>query len=247
MIELIRQNMVNSQGKSTLMRLRNVGLLAVVLTQTACAVAVIEAGGVDLLDSALGPAVDRRLQEEYRLKYPGVDVTDDYALGRAMFEEAKRNDPAQMGHLTFPSRSVWEANNAKINGGTAPASAGRSSAPVAAAAAPAVSSSRVAQDQATLKQASTPWASVSKSWPHDMLDLSSVAPYVCGIKSMQFSVNGGETRTQGFSPCSGGTAKANPPYWSFSQNSVETVSVTLTFANGSRQTRTYSRADIAKP
>ena len=162
-----------------------------------------------------------------------------------MFEEVKRNDPAQMGHMTFPSRSVWEANFAKVNAGTT-ASVGQSSAPAAAAAAPAVSSSRVAQDQAVLKRAGTPWASVSKSWPYDSLNLSSVAPYACGIKKMQFSVNGGATQTQGFSPCASGAAKADPPYWTFDQNSIQTVSVTMTFANGSRQTRSFTRDEILK-
>lgn len=244
MIENSRQNLVNAQGKSPLVGWRRIGLVAVVLSQSACTAAVLATGAADPFYSAVDSAAERRVQEQYRLQYPGVDITDDYALARAMFEEAKRDNPAQMGHLTMPSRSVWEANNAQLTGAAPTASAARASTPSAAAAAPAVSSSRVAQDQATLKQASTAWASGSKSWPHDLLDLSSVAPYACGIKSMQFSVNGGETRTQGFSPCSGGTAKANPPYWSFSQNSVETVSITLTFANGSRQTRTYSRADI---
>lgn len=221
--------------------------MAVVLSQSACTAAVLATGAADPFYSAVDAAAERRVQEEYRQKHPGVDITDDYALGRAMFEEAKRNDPAQMGHLTFPSRSVWEANYASLNGGAAPASTGRSNAPAAATSAPAVSSSRVTQDQATLKNASTPWATLSKSWPHDMLNLASVAPYACGIKQMQFSVNGGETQTQSFSPCTGGKAKANPPYWTFSQNSIETVSVTTTFANGSKKTRNFTRAQILQP
>ncbi|WIY26379.1 hypothetical protein [Parasedimentitalea psychrophila] len=219
------------------------GLLAIALSQTACTAAVIATGAADPFYSAVDAAAERRLQEEYRQKYPGVDINDDYALGRAMFEEAKRDNPAQMGHLTMPSRSVWEANNAKVNGGAA-ASVGQSSAPVAAASAPVVSSSRVAQDQAALKRAGTPWATVSKSWPYDALNLSSVAPYACGIKKMQFSVNGGATKTQGFSSCASGAAKADPPYWTFDQNSIETVSVTMTFANGSRQTRNFTRDEI---
>lgn len=244
MIEMTRQNLVTAQGKSPLVGWRRIGLLAVVLSQTACTAAVIATGAADPFYSAVDSAAERQVQEQYRLKYPGVDVSDEYALQKAIFEEAKRDNPEQLAGMSFPSRSAWAATNPTSNAGTAAATGGARASANPAPAAPTASASRVAQDQATLKQASTAWATGSKSWPHDLLDLSSVAPYACGIKLMQFSVNGGETRTQGFSPCLGGTAKANPPYWSFSQNSVETVSVTLTFANGSRQTRNYSRADI---
>ncbi|AZV79488.1 hypothetical protein EBB79_17510 [Parasedimentitalea marina] len=218
-----------------------------VLSQTACTAAVLATGAADPFYSAVDSAAERRVQEQYRQQYPGVDITDDYALARAMFEEAKRDNPAQMGHLTMPSRSVWEANNAQLTGAAPAASAARARTPSAAAAAPAVSSSRIAQDQATLKRAGTPWATVSKSWPYDSLNLSSVTPYVCGIKKMQFSVNGGATTTQSFSSCSTGAAKADPPYWTFDQNSIETVSVTMTFADGSRQTRNFTRDQILQP
>lgn len=243
MTEFKTDNMARSFGASSVVQWRRAGLLVMVLSQTACTAAVIATGAADPFYSAVDAAAERRVQEQYRQKYPGVDVTDDYALGRAMFEEAKQNDPAQMGHLTFPSRSVWEANNATVNAGATGASS-RSSAPATTAVAPAVDASRVAQDQARLKQAGTPWAFVSKSWPYDTLNLSSVAPYACGIKTMQFSVNGGAAKTQGFSSCTSGTAKADPPYWTFDQGSIETVRVTMTFANGSRQTRTYTRDEI---
>ncbi|WP_294229520.1 hypothetical protein [uncultured Shimia sp.] len=222
-------------------------LLLMGLSLSGCTAAVIGSGMADPFYDAIDKQADKQVQEQYRQKYPGVDVTDDYALGRAMFEEAKRENPEQLGDMQFPSRSVWEANYAKVSGGTAAATATASGAATttkAATTAPGVSSNQRAQDQAMLKKSSTPWAVVTKSWPYDALNFSSVAPYACGVSRLQYSVNGGPMKTQGFTPCSAGASAPNPPYITFPQGSIETVKITMTLADGSQTTRSYQRDEI---
>lgn len=221
-------------------------LLLMALTQSACTAAVIGSGMADPFYDAVDNAAQKQLNEQYRQRFPGVDINDEYALQKAIVEEAKRDNPGELAGLNFPSRAEWEASNAK-SASTATASAQRSSSVAAtatAAAAPAASASRKAQDQARLKKSGTPWVVVTKSWPYDALNFSSVAPYSCGISRLQYSVNGAAMTSQAFSPCMASNPAPNPPYVTFPQGSIETVKVTVTFADGSRQTRDFKRDQI---
>lgn len=215
-------------------------LLLMALSQSACVATVIGTGMADPFYDAIDSKAQQQVEEQYRLKYPGVDINDEYELQRAIFEEAKRENPDQLRDLKFPSRPAWEANNAKSSNGAA-ASAGRSSAATSASTA---SPNQSAQDQALLKNRSTPWVVVSKTWPYDALNFSSVAPYTCGFSRLQYSVNGGEMTSQAFTPCLASAPAPNPPYLTFPQGSIETVKITMTFADGSRQTRNFQRDDI---
>lgn len=218
-------------------------LLLMALAQSGCVAAALplmpiamEAGAFDPFENAVDSAAQKQLEEQYRQKYPGVDISDEYALSRAIVEEAT-------GDVQFPSRAVWEANNAKVASATA-ASAGHSNAAPSPVAAPTISPERSAQDQAWLKKGSTPWVVVAKSWPYDTLNFSSIAPYICGFSQVQYSVNGGDMKNQAFTPCFTSTPEPNPPYLTFPQGSIETVRITMTFADGSRQTRDFQRNEI---
>ncbi len=233
-------------------RWRVPALLLAALTQAGCVAAAMSAApllmGTDLanpLHDAVDRAAQRRVEEQYRQQYPGVDISDEYALARAMYEKAQRENPEEMGHLgAYPSRAAWEANNAKTSGVTAASPGTSATSATAAAATPTASPTRMAQDRAVLKKDGTPWVVVTKSWPYDMLNFSTVAPYTCGFSRLQYSVNGGETKTQAFTPCFASNAKPNPPYLTFPQGSIETVRITMHFTDGGRQTREFQRDEI---
>ncbi len=222
-------------------------LLLAALAQSACTAAVIGSGAADPFYDAVDNAAQKRVDAQYRQRFPGVDITDEYAFEKALFEDAKRENPSQMQGLTFPSRATWQANEAKLANGAAPTarrSSASAGATAAAVATPAVSVSRKAQDQAVLKKRDTPWVVVTKSWPYDALNFSSVAPYTCGFSRLQYSVNGAAMKTQAFTPCLASAPAPTPPYLTFPQGAIETVKMTMTFADGSRETRSFQRDAI---
>ena len=231
------------------LRWRNVVLIGAVLTQTACAATMVTApattvaGDVGSAYSAADAAAKLRIQEEYQRTYPNVDVTDDYALAKALLEDIRRSDPDLLGGKPFPERLIWEANSNEPSVKTILA-ARQASIAAAEAALPRTAPVRVAKDQAWLRQADMPWVAVSEAGPYDVLNLASVAPYACAIRTMQFSVNWGATETQEFTSCENGDASAAPPSWTFDLNSIETVSVTITFTDGTWLTRSYSRSEV---
>jgi len=249
MSELNGKNAMGVKGRRPIVRWRAAGLLTIVLTQAACGGATtapstsVGAGAADPAYSAADEAAKLRLQEEYRRIYPGVDVTDDYALAKTLFEDSKRDDPTLLDDTPFPERLIWEANSGEPSVNTILAARQAGIAAAKAALSP-MSPERVAQAQARLLDHSMPWAAISESGQHDMLNLASVAPYACAIDRMQFWVNGGPTETQEFSSCEGGDSMAAPPHWIFDLKSIKTVSVTIIFTDRSRQTRDYPRHEI---
>ena len=88
----------------------------------------------------------------------------------------------------------------------------------------------------------------------DLLYFTNLLAWRCGVSEVSYTVNGGALTPLEMEPCHEDTAQPNAllmetiqPYVSLDLKSVETVSVTVTFDDGSTEVGEYLRSAVMTP
>lgn len=125
---------------------------------------------------------------------------------------------------------------------------------VLATATPAFAASFTTADEIRpILEATRPhWVAVRTVAGRDLLYFTQLESWRCGLTSITFQVNGDpETYTKFMEPCYEGTPAPNAfqqeshqPYVTFPADMIESVAVTITYADGETGTASYTREDI---
>ncbi len=100
------------------------------------------------------------------------------------------------------------------------------------------------------------WVAVRDFNGQDLLYFTHLLAWRCGLWDIQFGVNGAPAdQTFAMEPCNIDTAQPNAladvenylPYLTFPQGSIESVTVTLTYDDGTTETATFERQAILIP
>ena len=98
------------------------------------------------------------------------------------------------------------------------------------------------------------WIAVREYDGRDLLYFTNLLAWRCGVSEVSYTVNGGALTPLEMEPCHEDTATPNAllmetiqPYVSLDLKSVETVSVTVTFDDGSTEVGEYLRAAVMTP
>jgi hypothetical protein len=98
------------------------------------------------------------------------------------------------------------------------------------------------------------WIAVREWEGSDLIYFTHLESWRCGLERVVYSVNGGEPQVWETEPCYEGEPAPNAmklpdrfPYTSLPLKSVETVSVTVTYDDGSAETAEFKRAAVMTP
>lgn len=98
------------------------------------------------------------------------------------------------------------------------------------------------------------WIGVRRWDGQDLIYFTHLESWKCGLKAIRYGVNS-ETATKryAFKPCADDEAAPSPiaadrlPYVAFPLDSVETVTITLTYDDGMEVTETFARSAVEIP
>ena len=98
------------------------------------------------------------------------------------------------------------------------------------------------------------WIAVREYEGQDLLYFTNLLAWRCGVTSVSYKVNDGEATPLEMEPCHEDTAQPNAllmetiqPYVTLPLSSVATVSVEVTFDDGSVETGSYDRKSVMTP
>lgn len=100
------------------------------------------------------------------------------------------------------------------------------------------------------------WVAVRNYEGQDLLYVTQLLAWRCGLWEVSYGINGAPaTEPVALEPCHEGTTAPNaltdvtgyPPYIAFPENSVERVTVQLTFDDGTMAEASYDRSQIQMP
>lgn len=98
------------------------------------------------------------------------------------------------------------------------------------------------------------WIAVREYDGNDLLYFTHLAAWRCGLHEIRFSLNGAAEQVFDLEPCHIDTAQPNAlkmeshlPYVTYELGSVDSVTVTLTYDDGSKDSAEYGRKDILMP
>lgn len=103
-----------------------------------------------------------------------------------------------------------------------------------------------------LQATQSTWVAVRKFNGQDLLYFTQIESWRCGLSELAYELNGdGQRRTKALEPCYDDTPAPNAfkrddhlPYATFAPDSVASVSVTLTFEDGSTLSAQFAREQI---
>ncbi|WP_425092476.1 hypothetical protein [Tropicimonas sp. S265A] len=95
------------------------------------------------------------------------------------------------------------------------------------------------------------WIAVRNWQGQDLVYFTQVESWRCGLREIRYSVNGAAEAVKPMEPCytdapspNAFQDSAHQPYVSFPAGSVETVSVTLVYSDGSTTEASFNRAQV---
>jgi hypothetical protein len=100
------------------------------------------------------------------------------------------------------------------------------------------------------------WVTVRPFWDRDYLYFATLLTHRCGLLAVQYGLNGDPAETDWpMEPCHVGSLEPNamlqldvfPAYVTFAPDTIQQVSVRLTYADGSTEGMLYLRAQILQP
>jgi len=98
------------------------------------------------------------------------------------------------------------------------------------------------------------WAAIREYEGNDLLYLTHLVAWRCGLHEIRFGVNGAAEQLFEVEECYENTAQPNSmkmethlPYVIYGLDTLNTISVTLVFDDGSEESTSYQRSDILMP
>ncbi|MDJ0992365.1 MAG: hypothetical protein QNI90_02215 [Dinoroseobacter sp.] len=95
------------------------------------------------------------------------------------------------------------------------------------------------------------WVTVRTWQGQDLLYFTQLESWRCGLREIRYSVNGEAAAVKAMEPCYTDAPSPNAfqdtshlPYAAFPEGSIETIAVTVTYADGSNAEAQFNRADI---
>lgn len=97
------------------------------------------------------------------------------------------------------------------------------------------------------------WVALREWEGQDLLYFTHLESWRCGLGEVRYAVNGGAEQVWVMDPCFEGSAQPNAiaaerlPYTGFALGSVQSVSISLTYDDGTEERADYTRAAILMP
>ncbi len=98
------------------------------------------------------------------------------------------------------------------------------------------------------------WVAVREFDGQDLLYVTHLFSWRCGLLQMRFAINGGPLQDWALPPCLTGTATPNAiqtedglPYMAFELGSIETIEIEITYDDLSTDSMIFQRADVLIP